>query len=233
MRSQTREILNALVVDVRQRTTLDAEARERTPFHDSATEIHAQLVASDAVNPGESLPILAAAVPRTVGERPRERLTHKINSNLWLQRPAREEPQQVRGVRPIQPGEIIRVKRHRSTYICASPDSVTGPQQTKPPTQVEAGATPQPPRRPALRRHPPGTRRRAAATAPHRTTGHQRRRTTLRYLDARKACPAGARRRRRNGSYWQSGRNGERGDCRNAGRVGREVPGLQGVRGWS
>ena len=42
------------VVDVGQRTTLDAEARERTAFHNSATEIHAQLVASDAVNPGET-----------------------------------------------------------------------------------------------------------------------------------------------------------------------------------
>jgi len=149
MRSQAREILDALVVDVRQRTALDAEARERTPFHDSATEVHAQLVASDAVNPGESLPILAAAVPRTVGERPRECLANKIYGNLWLQRAAREEPQQLGGVSPVQPGEIIRVKRHYSTYICASPDSVTGPHTTRP-TQVGAGATPQRAQQPAL-----------------------------------------------------------------------------------
>jgi len=100
------------------RSTPRPGAHVRSTIRDG---IHAQLVRAMAVNPARAPDPRARGTAAPLANARANVSPDKINSNLWLQRRTCEEPQQVRGVSPVQPARSFRVKCHRSTYICASP----------------------------------------------------------------------------------------------------------------
>jgi len=111
------ELLDALVISVRQCRDRQAELSHRAPRNDTPAKVGAQLVARDPEYPSESLTITRTAELIAIRQRLGESLSHKIDRNLSLQSPTSKKAQQVRGTRLIEARELIQVKRHRSLNV--------------------------------------------------------------------------------------------------------------------
>ena len=100
-------------------------------------------MAGDPEQPRDSLVVAVAAELVAMRERFGEGLRDEIDRDLGLQRPARDVPQENRGVRLVQPRDRVRIKGHAfaSTYRGTTPtkrdrgiarrsDSAAPPSQT-------------------------------------------------------------------------------------------------------
>lgn len=86
-------------------TVAQAEAIDGLALGHPVTRIATQLVAGDAVQPAAGFGVGQAPKPPAMLERLRERLRSQVARRLDVERPAREERQQLSRVRSVEVGE--------------------------------------------------------------------------------------------------------------------------------
>ena len=125
LRGDPGQLLHAVEVGVSHRTQVEAEPRDRAPLDGAAAEVLAELVARDPEDPCDRRVVALAAELPPVAQRLCERLRDEVDGDLRLERPPREEPQEMHGVLGVESRDIVAFESHGTTVGAQVARSVT------------------------------------------------------------------------------------------------------------